>query len=83
MREKIFRFCGQELPYSVTVDIESFKDEGKLVRIHALILVEKDNHKRMIIGDKGQKLKEMATECPYWIWKKCWVKKSFYNAGVK
>ncbi|KTD11091.1 membrane-associated, 16S rRNA-binding GTPase [Legionella gratiana] len=61
LREKIFRFCGQELPYSVTVDIESFKDEGALVRIHALILVDKDNHKRMIIGDKGQKLKEMAT----------------------
>ncbi|EHL31434.1 hypothetical protein LDG_6510 [Legionella drancourtii LLAP12] len=61
LREKIFRFCGQELPYAVTVDIESFKDEGNLVRIHALILVEKDNHKRMIIGDKGQKLKEMAT----------------------
>ncbi|TAL60561.1 MAG: GTPase Era [Legionella sp.] len=61
IREKIFRFCGQELPYSVTVDIESYKDEGTLVRIHALILVEKDNHKAMIIGDKGQKLKEMAT----------------------
>ncbi|HAT6935795.1 TPA: GTPase Era [Legionella pneumophila] len=61
LREKIFRFCGQELPYSVTVDIESFKDEGNLIRIHALILVDKDNHKRMIIGDKGQKLKEMAT----------------------
>lgn len=61
LREKIFRFCGQELPYSVTVDIESYKDEGELVRIHALILVDKDNHKRMIIGDKGQKLKEMAS----------------------
>lgn len=61
LREKIFRFCGQELPYSVTVDIESYKDEGTLVRIHALILVDKDNHKRMIIGEKGQKLKEMAT----------------------
>lgn len=61
VREKIFRLCGQELPYSVSVDIESYKDEGNLVRIHALILVEKENHKRMIIGDKGQKLKEMAT----------------------
>lgn len=61
LREKVFRFCGQELPYSVTVEIESFKDEGTLVRIHALILVDKENHKRMIIGDKGQKLKEMAT----------------------
>lgn len=62
LREKIFRFCGQELPYAVTVDIESYKDEGALVRIHALILVEKDNHKRMVIGDKGQKLKAMATD---------------------
>lgn len=62
LREKIFRFCGQELPYAVTVDIESFKDEGSLVRIHALILVEKENHKRMVIGDKGQKLKEIATD---------------------
>ncbi len=61
LREKIFRLCGQELPYATTVDIESFKDEGELVRIHALILVEKDNHKRMIIGDKGKKLKDMAT----------------------
>lgn len=61
LREKIFRFCGQELPYSVTVDIESFKEEEQLIRIHALILVDKDNHKRMIIGDKGQKLKEIAT----------------------
>lgn len=61
LREKIFRLCGQELPYSTLVDIESYKDEGELVRIHALILVDKDNHKRMIIGDKGSKLKEMAT----------------------
>ncbi|KTD16402.1 GTPase Era [Legionella jordanis] len=61
LREKIFRLCGQELPYATTVEIESFKDEGNLLRIHALILVEKDNHKRIIIGEKGQKLKEMAT----------------------
>ena len=61
LREKIFRLCGQELPYSTTVDIESFKEEDNLVRIHALILVDKANHKRMIIGDKGQKLKEMAS----------------------
>lgn len=61
LREKVFRFCGQELPYSVTVEIESFKEEDKLVRIHALILVDKENHKPMVIGDKGQKLKEMAT----------------------
>ena len=61
LREKIFRLCGQELPYSTTVDIESYKDEGSLIRIHALILVDKDNHKRMVIGEKGSKLKEMAS----------------------
>ncbi|MFC3908442.1 GTPase Era [Legionella dresdenensis] len=61
LREKIFRLCGQEIPYSTTVEIESYKDEGNLVRIHALILVDKLNHKQIVIGNKGQKLKEMAT----------------------
>lgn len=61
LREKIFRLCGQELPYSINVEIESYKDEGAVIRIHALILVEKENHKRMVIGDKGKKLKEMAS----------------------
>lgn len=62
LREKIFRRCGQELPYSTTVDIESFKEEDKLIRINALILVDKENHKRMLIGEKGAKLKEMASQ---------------------
>jgi len=61
LREKIFRLSGQELPYSTTVDIESYQDEGGLVRIHALIWVEKETHKRMIIGNKGEKLKAIAT----------------------
>ncbi len=61
LREKIFRQCSQELPYSTMVDIEAYKDEGTLVRIHALILVDKENHKRMIIGEKGSKLKELAS----------------------
>jgi GTP-binding protein Era len=61
LREKIFRLCGQELPYSCSVDIESYKEEESLIRIHALILVDKESHKRMIIGDKGQKLKDMAS----------------------
>ncbi len=61
IREKIFRLCGQELPYSTAVEIESYKDEDTIIRIHALIMVDKENHKRMIIGDKGQKLKEIAT----------------------
>lgn len=82
LREKIFRLCGQELPYSTLVDIESFKKEDGIVTIHALILVEKDNHKRMVIGDKGSKLKEIATKARLdmedflgeKIFLKCWCK---------
>ena len=62
LREKIFRFTGEELPYSVSVVIEQFKLEGKLRRIHAAILVDKEAHKAMLIGSKGEKLKEIATQ---------------------
>jgi len=62
LREKVFRFTGEELPYSVSVVIEQFKLEGKLRRIHAAILVDKDAHKAMLIGHKGEKLKEIATQ---------------------
>lgn len=61
LREKIFRLCGDELPYSTNVMIESYQEEDNLVRIHALIWVDKENHKRMIIGDRGSKLKDIAT----------------------
>jgi GTP-binding protein Era len=62
VREKVFRFTGEELPYSVSVVIEQFKLEGKLRRIHAAILVDKDAHKAMLIGSKGEKLKEIGTQ---------------------
>jgi GTP-binding protein Era len=62
LREKVFRFTGEELPYSVSVVIEQFKLEGKLRRIHAAILVDKEAHKSMLIGAKGEKLKEIATQ---------------------
>lgn len=62
VREKVFRFTGEELPYSVSVVIEQFKLEGKLRRIHAAILVDKEAHKAMLIGVKGEKLKEIATQ---------------------
>ncbi len=62
LREKVFRFTGDELPYSVSVVIEQFKLEGKLRRIHAAILVDKEAHKAMLIGKKGEKLKEIATQ---------------------
>ncbi|MDO8414105.1 MAG: GTPase Era [Gallionellaceae bacterium] len=63
VREKIFRFTGEELPYSVSVVIEQFKqEESGMRRIHAAILVDKDAHKAMLIGKNGEKLKEIATQ---------------------
>lgn len=62
LREKVFRYTGDELPYSASVVIEQFKIEGKLRRIHAAILVDKEAHKAMLIGAKGAKLKEIATQ---------------------
>ncbi|WP_026958634.1 MULTISPECIES: GTPase Era [Aliagarivorans] len=63
VREKLMRFTGQELPYSTTVEIEQFKmQENGVYQINALILVERDSQKRMIIGNKGEKLKTIGRE---------------------
>ena len=62
IREKVFRFVGDELPYTSTVLIEKFEQEGDLRRIFAAILVERDTHKSMLIGQKGARLKEISTQ---------------------
>ena len=62
LREKVFRFTGEELPYSTSVVIEQFKQEGNLRHIHAAILVDKEAHKAMLIGKGGEKLKEIGTQ---------------------
>lgn len=62
VREKVFRFVGEELPYTSTVVIEKFEQEGNLRRVFAAILVERDSHKAMVIGQKGAKLKEISTQ---------------------
>ncbi|TCS34333.1 GTP-binding protein Era [Paucimonas lemoignei] len=62
VREKIFRLAGDELPYTSTVVIEKFEQEGNLRRIFAAVLVERDSHKAMVIGQKGAKLKEISTQ---------------------
>ena len=62
VREKVFRYVGDELPYTSTVVIEQFEQEGNLRRIFAAILVERDSHKAMVIGQKGAKLKEISTQ---------------------
>ncbi len=62
VREKVFRFVGDELPYTSTVLIEKFEQEGRLRRVFAAVLVERDTHKAMLIGQKGARLKEISTQ---------------------
>jgi GTP-binding protein Era len=61
LREKIFEQLGQELPYRCEVVIDSFKEEGRLRRIEATILVERDSQKAIVLGAKGERLKRMAS----------------------
>ena len=63
IREKLMRFLGQELPYAVTVEINWFKEgEDGLLEIAATIFVERETQKGIIIGAKGEKLKQIGTE---------------------
>lgn len=62
IREKLFRLTGDELPYTSTVVIDKFEEEGNLRRIAASIVVERDAHKGMIIGGGGERLKRIGTE---------------------
>lgn len=62
VREKITRQLGAELPYSTTVEIEEFRDEQRICHISALILVERDGQKKIIIGDGGQRIKKIGEQ---------------------
>ncbi|MBK1850381.1 GTPase Era [Marinobacter sp. 1-4A] len=62
VREKITRQLGAELPYSVAVEIEEFKHDGKTLHISALILVEREGQKKIMIGDKGDRLRSIGQE---------------------
>ena len=63
IREKLMRFTGEELPYSVTVEIEQFKvNERGTYEINGLILVEREGQKKMVIGAGGQKIKTIGME---------------------
>ena len=62
VREKLFRKLGQELPYGITVEIEQFKEEDGLIRINALIWVERDSQKAIVIGKQGVLLREVGRE---------------------
>ena len=67
VREKVFRFTGDELPYTSTVVIDKFEEEpspkhGRMIRIAATIVVEREGHKAMVIGEGGERLKRIGTE---------------------
>jgi len=61
LREKLFETLGEELPYRCDVMIDSFKEEGRLRRIEATILVERESQKAIVLGSRGERLKEMAS----------------------
>lgn len=62
IREKILTHYEQEIPYSVEVQIEAFKEEAEIIRIRALILVARDSQKSILIGRQGSKLKTVGTQ---------------------
>ena len=61
IREKILLFYDKEVPYSVEIEIESFKDEEKILRIAAVIHVARETQKGIIIGHRGEALKRVGT----------------------
>lgn len=62
IREKLFRLSGDEIPYATAVMIDKFEDLGKLRRIYATILVDRDSQKAIVIGAGGEKLKAISTQ---------------------
>lgn len=82
IREKLFRLTGDELPYTSTVVIDSFTEEGKMRRIAATIVVEREAHKGMVIGEKGEKLKRIGTETRMEL-ERLWSGKVFLEIWVK
>ena len=62
IREKILLYYDKEIPYSVEVVVEEFKEDAKKIHIHAVIYVERDSQKGIIIGKQGKALKKISTE---------------------
>lgn len=62
VREKITRQLGDELPYQMAVEIEEFKDDGRVLHISAVVLVERDGQKRILIGERGERIKQIGQQ---------------------
>lgn len=62
VREKLFRYLGEELPYAMNVEVEQFQEEEGINHIYIAVLVDKENQKPIVIGKGGEKLKKISTE---------------------
>ena len=82
IREKLFRLTGDELPYSCTVVIDKFEEEGELRRIAGTIVVERDAHKGMVIGEGGERLKRIGSEARQEL-ERLWGGRVFLELWVK
>lgn len=82
IREKILRYYDKEIPYSVEVVVERFKEDDTRIHINAVIYVERDSQKGIIIGHQGQALKKVSTEARKSI-EKFFGKRIFLETFVK
>jgi len=82
IREKIFNFCQKEIPYSTQIEIEMYEDTVHLIRIRAIIIVERDSQKGIIIGKGGEMLKKIGRQARIDI-QKFLDKKVFLETFVK
>ncbi|MBE9527596.1 MAG: GTPase Era [Proteobacteria bacterium] len=82
IREKIMRLLGQEVPYAVAVEVEAFEEESEIIKISAIIWVERANQKGIIIGHKGQQLKEIGKQARLSM-EHLYAKKVFVKLWVK
>jgi GTP-binding protein Era len=62
VREKLFRYLGEELPYAMNVEVELWEVDGEMYRIHIAVLVDRESQKGILIGKGGEKLKKISTE---------------------
>ena len=82
VREKLFRYLGEELPYAMNVEVEQFEEEESgLFRIYIAVLVDKDSQKAILIGKGGEKLKKISTEARLDMEKIVWYQSLLEDLG--
>lgn len=82
VREKLLRFLGDEVPHTLTVTIETFDDQPELIKVGALILVNRPSQKLIVVGKAGEKLKQVGTLARLDM-EKLWGKKVYLRLWVK